>query len=374
MASSSLCNLPPYVLVNPSVCQDTCKPKMMRLDVAELEAGAASRSSSTCSSLLYAAEDAAEAASPTAHALSANFERFQRCRLLRRTLLGDTALFRDLARGGKLVVLKRVSVRALQDEDPRSHENPLREHAVIRLLDAYDRSAISSGAPSHPGRAHVVSFERDAVFADGDDVFVAMEFCAGGDLYDHVTRQQGHRLEEREALRLTAQLAKGLQFLHERLNVAHRDLSLENVLLSTATNGAPVAKLCDFGLSMDAAATSSDAVGKFYYMAPEVAACLADPEAEPYDPKAADVWSLGVMLFIMLTGSPLFAEDRTRAPTLRVLAKYGVSKVLELWGNLQRQYSRRTVNLLACMLQVHPEHRLTIDEVVRHPALRATAF
>jgi calcium-dependent protein kinase len=337
-----------------------------------LATGVASRSSSTSSSLLYAPDEAIEAVSPTFSAHSSSLQLLDRyvcCKQLRRTLYGETALYRDHDLGGKMIVLKRLSISALQEDADRSHENPLREHAVIRLLDAYDRSNV---AKPRPGRAHVVNYEREALFTEGDDVFVAMEFCAGGDLYEYLTLQPGRKLDEREALRLTSQMALGLQFLHRCLGVAHRDLSLENVLLSASSDRGVTAKLCDFGLSMDAGAVSSEAVGKFYYMAPEVAECLGNvcENEDGYDGKAADVWSLGVMLFIMLTGSPLFADERTRAPTMRVLAKYGVTKVFELWGNLQRRYSRRTVNLLACMLQVRPEHRLTIDEVVRHPALR----
>lgn len=337
-----------------------------------LAADVASRSSSTSSTLLYAPDEAVEAVSPTFSAHNSSHQllnRYVRCKQLRRTLYGETALFRDHDLGGKLVVLKRLSISALQEDADRTHENPLREHAVIRLLDAYDRA---NAAKPHPGRAHIVNYEREALFTEDDDVFVAMEFCAGGDLYDFVTQQPGRKLDEREALRLTSQIALGLQFLHQHVGVAHRDLSLENVLLTASSGRGVTAKLCDFGLSMDASALSTESVGKFYYMAPEVVDCLGDigEDKDGYDGKAADVWSLGVMLFIMLTGSPLFADERTRAPTLRVLAKYGVTKVFELWGNIQRRFSRRTVNLLACMLQVRPEHRLTIDEVVRHPALR----
>ncbi|OWZ23485.1 CAMK/CAMKL protein kinase [Phytophthora megakarya] len=152
-------------------------------------------------------------------------------------------------------------------------------------------------------------------------------------------------------------MAKGLSFLHAH-GVAHRDLSLENVLLKDGH-----VKLCDFGLSADANQLSPDVVGKYYYMAPEIV------QGGLYDPKQADVWSLGVLLFILLTGSPLVADEQRCAPTLRVLNKYGVAKILELWG-LKKLVSRPTINLLSCMLQVEPHHRLRADQVARHPALR----
>lgn len=184
-----------------------------------------------------------------------------------------------------------------------------------------------------------------------------MDFCAGGDLYEYVTAKPGRKLPESEALPLFAQIAKGLSFLHT-VGVAHRDLSLENVLLKDGQ-----VKICDFGLSAAANQFSSHLVGKFYYMAPEVT------QGAVYDPKGADVWSLGVLLFIMLTGSPLFADEDSRAPTLRVLNKYGVGKILELWG-LKQQFSKSTINLLACMLQVQPSRRLSAEELAHHPVLR----
>lgn len=279
--------------------------------------------------------------------------RYTRCKILRTTPFGETALYRD-NKLKQLVVLKRLSISLLQQEEKSSFErvieNPLSERAVIQLLD----DPLTARAP---GRNHVVEYKREGFFTIGDSVFIAMDFCAGGDLYDYVTAKPNRRLSETEALRLFAQIVKGLSFLHA-IKVAHRDLSLENVLLKNDN-----VKICDFGLSADANQLSSEVVGKFYYMAPEVTQGVA------YDPKSADVWSLGILLFIMLTGSPLFADEVARAPTFRVLNKYGVDKILELWG-LKEHFSNATITLLANMLQVQPSRRLTAKELAHHALLR----
>ncbi|KAG1695814.1 hypothetical protein DVH05_019153 [Phytophthora capsici] len=277
--------------------------------------------------------------------------RYTLCKKLSATLYGETALYQDEALK-KLVVLKRVSIPLLQQESesPAVKENPLSERLVVQMLE----DPLIARAP---GREFVVEYVREGFFSSGDSVFIAMEFCAGGDLYNYVTTKPGRRVAESEALTLFAQMARGLSFLHSH-GVAHRDLSLENVLLKDGQ-----VKLCDFGLSTDANKLSSDVVGKYYYMAPEIT------QGSVYDPKKADVWSLGVLLFILLTGSPLFADEQRCAPTLRVLNKYGVAKILELWG-LKKFISRPTINLLSCMLQLQPQHRLSVDQVVRHPALR----
>jgi len=290
------------------------------------------------------------AVTPPADVFTDVLARYTLVKQLSATLYGETALYRDEALGRKLVVLKRVSLPLLQQqsEGPAVRENPLSERLVVQLLEEPQTSRA-------PGREFVVQYE--GFFSSGDSAFIAMDFCAGGDLYDYVTSKPGRRLGESEALTLFSQMARGLAFLHAH-GVAHRDLSLENVLLQDGQ-----AKICDFGLSADANKLSQDVVGKYYYMAPEIA------QGVVYDPKRADVWSLGVLLFILLTGSPLFADEDRCAPTLRVLNKYGVAKILELWG-LKRLISRPTINLLSCMLQVQPQHRLSAEQVARHPALR----
>ncbi|CAI5728831.1 hypothetical protein KXD40_008477 [Peronospora effusa] len=279
--------------------------------------------------------------------------RYTYCKNLRDTLYGETSLYVDKELR-KLVVLKRISIPLLQQHDDNTDavsENPLSERAVIQLL----KDPLIACAP---GREYVVEYKREGFFTAGDSVYVAMDFCAGGDLYDYVTSKPSRRVPEPEALSYFAQIAKGLSFLHA-IGVAHRDLSLENVLLKDGC-----VKICDFGLSADAGHFSADKVGKFYYMAPEVT------QRAVYDPKSADVWSLGVVLFIMLTGSPLFVDEDARAPTLRVLHKYGVGKILELWG-LNHRLSTPTINLLANMLQVEPSRRFSAEEVAHHPILRA---
>jgi serine/threonine protein kinase len=128
-------------------------------------------------------------------------------------------------------------------------------------------------------------------------LYLVSELCADGDLHDLVATRLNAAsfLEENEVLSLMHQVLQGVHYLHSALGVAHRDLSLENVLLSRG-----VCKITDFGLSTDSRVVCKGGrVGKEFYMAPEIVA------GKRYDPALADVWSLGIMWFIMLTGSPL---------------------------------------------------------------------
>lgn len=273
-------------------------------------------------------------------------DRYTMCKQLHTTLYGETTLCQDEAQQKKLVVLKRISLNALQANSEHARENPAKERDVITML-------AKTG-----GHDHIVKYEgaNNAMFYHDENLYIAMEYCAGGDLYDFVSKKPDSRMHEIEALRFFHQIARGVQFLHQN-GIAHRDLSLENVLLQSGN-----AKICDFGLSTDANTLCDDVVGKLYYMAPEVV------NGEQYSPKGADIWSLGILLFILLTGSPLVAEEAPREATFRLIKKCGIIKILEMW-ELKKLMTPPTIDLLSSMLQVDPEKRVEIGGVLTHPAL-----
>jgi serine/threonine-protein kinase SRK2 len=130
-----------------------------------------------------------------------------------------------------------------------------------------------------------------------------MEYCSGGEIFLQVA-QRG-RLPEREARRLFRQLVSGVAACHAA-GVAHRDLKLENALLG---DGA-VLKIADFGYSKRMAGDSGppvSRVGTPSYIAPEVLICGGGggggQQEVGYDGRAADVWSLGVFLYVLVVGA-----------------------------------------------------------------------
>lgn len=276
--------------------------------------------------------------------------RYELAALLSETLYGGVFLARDLeSPRRKLVVLKLVELRessALAQEaattGPQQLDDPRLELAAAAFLRAR--------AP-HP---NIVQY-MDEFVEDGALYFV-LEHCSDGDLYAYANSQADKRVPCVDALSILSQLANAVAFLHER-NVAHRDLSLENTLLSGGT-----CKLSDFGLATAADRPCVERVGKAYYMAPEVVAL-----GVAYDPKAADVWSLGIILFVLVTGSPLVAfasEDNTAFLSLR---KFGVRRVLDSWGASPRLFPS-AIDLIEGMLEVDPAKRLTIAQVRAHAA------
>ncbi|KAJ0394350.1 hypothetical protein P43SY_006831 [Pythium insidiosum] len=277
-------------------------------------------------------------------------------------------LIADDGESGVTVLLKRMPLAG--DSEHHHHANgaspsstadadvftgfddPLQELAVADLL-------LHVGGHPSIVRCH-------EHFIKGDSLFLVTEFCGGGDLHQYIMQQPTQRLEIAEATVIFTQIARGVAFLHAH-NIAHRDLSLENVVRDARGD----CKITDFGLSVDVAALATspqpfrcqDLVGKANYMAPEVVA------GDWYDPKAADVWSLGILLFMLVTGSPLVSTTETSNPAFQAFKRVSVQSVLEQWG-FGAIASSGVGALLELLLRVDPAQRPTVDTVLRHHALR----
>ena len=126
--------------------------------------------------------------------------------------------------------------------------------------------------------------------------YMTMEFCRNGDLFD-VVKKNG-KLSEGLAKNLFHQLLDGIEFLHNNVGVAHLDLKLENILVSDTFD----LKLCDFGFYEELKSSVCKNRGTHGYRAPETYFQLNDG----FDGAKADMFSLGVILFIMVFGVPPF--------------------------------------------------------------------
>ncbi|DBA01556.1 TPA: hypothetical protein N0F65_011527 [Lagenidium giganteum] len=243
------------------------------------------------------------------------------------------------------VAVKSIDTHVMQRRlaAGETSEDPMQEIEVYAKVRA---------AGNHP---NIVACED--VRASNHVVELVMEFCDQGDLWTHLSKQPESRLDEQDALRKFEQVARGLDFLHREIGVAHRDLSPENVLLHDGE-----CKIADFGLSISTTARPSDTVGKWYYMAPEVAA------GREYDPVQADMWSLGVILFIMLTGAPLVERAHVSNKAFNAFCLWGLERFLTDWGMIDL-FQRSTIDLCQRLLQVLPSARITMEEVLKHPAL-----
>ncbi|KAI9040616.1 FHA domain-containing serine/threonine-protein kinase [Aspergillus affinis] len=168
-------------------------------------------------------------------------------------------------------------------------------------LAVYDREAEILEGLSHP---NIIGIER--VIKSKDTIYLFQELITAGDLFSYI-QFKGGRLPEIEAAVIVRQVSMALEYLHER-NIVHRDLKPDNILMTSLADGCRVV-LTDFGCAQviqPSLERMSTVVGTFDYSAPEV----LQRTNQGYT-KAVDLWSLGCVTFVLLTGDIPFRNELT---------------------------------------------------------------
>ncbi|KAK6118057.1 hypothetical protein DH2020_048222 [Rehmannia glutinosa] len=203
------------------------------------------------------------------------------------------------------------------------------------------------------GHPNVVDLK--AVYEEEDYVHLVMELCAGGELF-HKLEKHG-RFSEPEARAFFRHLMQVVMYCHDK-GVVHRDLKPENILLSTKSSSSPI-KLADFGLATYIRPGQSlhGTVGSPFYIAPEVL-------AGGYD-QAADVWSAGVILYILLSGIPPF-WGKTKSRIFDAVRAADLRFPSNPWDFI----SDSAKELIKGMLCTDTSRRLTAQQVLEHSWVR----
>lgn len=197
-------------------------------------------------------------------------------------------------------------------------------------------------------------------FETEEKLFIAMEFLEGGDLLQFILDHGC--FSEAAARRIFGEIVRAVKYLHEK-NIVHRDLKPENILLTSKAVGEMHPKLADFGLARMNMKTKDCKTfcGTPHYFAPEVIHTFQDKDAgQPgggYG-KQADMWSLGVILYIMLSGIPPFEEDGLYEQILNGRYEFDVSE----WDKV----SLEAKELVRQLMHVNPKGRLTIEQTLAH--------
>jgi len=185
----------------------------------------------------------------------------------------------------------------------------LREHYAedTEFVERFRREAQSAAALSHPNVVQVYDQGR----SEGGRYYIVMEHVPGGSLKDHIDR--AGPLDPAEAARLASQVAEALRGAHER-GIVHRDVKPHNVLLDDVGD----AKVADFGIALAASRSSTSGtnqvLGTASYMSPEQA--MGEVVGPP-----SDLYSLGVVLYEMLTGRVPFAAEGPLATAMKHLTE-----------------------------------------------------
>jgi len=187
-------------------------------------------------------------------------------------------------------------------------------------------------------------------------LLVIMECMEGGELFQRI--QDKVAFNEREAAEIMKDICIAVKFLHD-MNMAHRDLKPEN-LLYTRTDNQAILKLTDFGFAKETLTRETLQTPCYtpYYVAPEVLG------PEKYD-KSCDIWSLGVIMYILLCGFPPFYSNHG-LPISPGMKKRIRSGQYEFPNPEWKNVSSDAKDLIKGCLKTNPEERLIIDDVIRN--------
>jgi serine/threonine protein kinase len=272
-------------------------------------------------------------------------------RVIKQALYGSIVSATEGATG-ETVVLKKLVKTSMDLKQIDSIDS-----VQASLEDARMESKMLKRLNKYGGHPNVVKMHNDF---ETDTYFVMVMDQLKGELFDVV--MEG-RLAEPRAQRYFRDVIGGLSFIHSQ-GIAHRDLSLENLLLSADDK----IVITDFGLCVDVRSKdgerSTEKVGKGFYIAPEVYA-VDQTRGGSYDPLKADVWSLGVVLFILMTGAPPL-ENPCSTDRYFCMIRDGRIKDLVREHGLSKDISSDCIDLLSRMLCADPNKRPNLKEVAEH--------
>jgi len=191
-----------------------------------------------------------------------------------------------------------------------------------------------------------------AAYEGTKHVYIVMDYCSGGELFDRIV-ERGH-YTEKDAAEVFRVMVRTIAHCHG-LGVMHRDLKPENFVLATKDQNAPVMAI-DFGLSsyFEPGERFRDIVGSAYYVAPEVLRRNYSCEA--------DIWSAGVILYILLSGVPPFWAQTDQA-IFEAVRKGEFDLKSKPWGKI----SGSAKDLITRVLVSNPTDRLTAENILNHP-------
>lgn len=201
-------------------------------------------------------------------------------------------------------------------------------------------------------------------FATGEDAvwkWIAMEFAEGGDLFDKIEADKG--VSEDIAHVYFLQLISGVSFIHSK-GVAHRDLKPENILLNETGD----LKIADFGMATlfqhkGQTKTSTTMCGSPPYIAPEVLRCASGDKSMRYHPNLVDIWSCGVILFVLLVGNTPWEEPTDKKWEWREYIRTNGRSTDELWDDVPQD----ALSLLRGMMNVEVDKRFSFTQIRQHP-------
>ncbi|XP_028774541.1 calcium-dependent protein kinase 18 [Neltuma alba] len=263
--------------------------------------------------------------------------RYSLGKLLGHGQFGYTYVGVDLAKGDRVAVKKIDKSKMIL---PIAVEDVKREVKILKELT---------------GHENVVQFYN--AFEDDSYVYIVMELCEGGELLDRILAKKDSRYSEKDAAVVVRQMLKVAAECHLH-GLVHRDMKPENFLFKSPRADSPL-KATDFGLSdfIKPGKKFHDIVGSAYYVAPEVLKRKSGPES--------DVWSIGVITYILLCGRRPF-WDKTEDGIFKEVLRNKPDFRRKPWPSI----SNAAKDFVKKLLVKDPRARLTAAQALSHPWVR----
>ena len=244
---------------------------------------------------------------------------------------------KDLDRDFAMKMIKK------RKNKPNDEKEILNEIEILKKLD-------------HPKILKVIDF-----FSTTKKYYIITEYCPEGELFNEIIKKG--KFDEGQAAFIINQILKAIAYCH-KMNIIHRDIKPENIMITNREkNGCLQVKLIDFGTAkiFEKGQQENKYVGSSYYMAPEIL-------IRNYDEKC-DLWSIGVILYILLTGRPPF--DGNDDEEILENVKKGV---YDKWAYPYPILSNQAKDLISKLLQYDPKKRLNAEQALDHPWFKSAEF
>ncbi|XP_071440102.1 calcium/calmodulin-dependent protein kinase type 1 isoform X2 [Hetaerina americana] len=258
---------------------------------------------------------------------------------------------------GQMFAVKIIDKKALKGKED-SLENEIK--VLRRFSESARRASLTSAsnAEEPPRLKHPNIVQLLETFEDKHKVYLIMELVTGGELFDRIVEKGSYT--EKDASDLIRQVLEAVDYMHEQ-GVVHRDLKPENLLYYSPDEDSKI-MISDFGLSkMEDSGVMATACGTPGYVAPEVLA------QKPYG-KAVDVWSIGVISYILLCGYPPF-YDENDANLFAQILKGEFEFDPPYWDDISDS-AKDFIRQLMC---VDVEKRYTCRQALAHPWISGNA-
>ncbi|XP_051570638.1 serine/threonine-protein kinase 17A-like [Myxocyprinus asiaticus] len=259
---------------------------------------------------------------------------------------------KELGRG-KFAVVKKCVEKTTGKEHAAKFLRKRRKGQDCRG-DILNEIAVLESAEMNP---YVVALHE--VYENTTEIILVLECAAGGEIFNQCVADNDEAFTEKDVIRLARQILTGVTCLHQN-NVVHLDLKPQNILLTSAQPLGDI-RIVDFGLSrrVDSVSELREILGTPEYVAPEIL------NYEPIS-TATDMWSIGVLTYVMLTGeSPFLGDDKQE--TFLNISQVNVDYSQDVFQGV----SDLAVDFIQSLLIKDPRKRATAEQCLNHPWLNS---